>query len=103
MECTIKYSSCRVSVWNSSVSMSPMIVRTPARPQNSTTSELHHGAQHLATPHLREGLLHIIDADALRDERAEVEPALKVERDQHREVTGRQAVSVPGRLERPTA
>ena len=42
-------------------------------------------------------------ADLLGDERVEVEPALQVQVDQHREVPAGQAVAVPARLERAAA
>ena len=49
-------------------------------------SEDHHRAQHVAAVHLLERRLDVADADLLGDERVEVEPALLVEVDQHREV-----------------
>ena len=53
-------------------------------------------AEHLAALHLMEGLLHVADADGLGDEPVEVEAALHVKLDEHGEVTGGQAVPVPG-------
>ena len=53
--------------------------------------------------HLVEGGLDVADADLLGHERVEVEPALLVEVDEHREVARGQAVAVPGRLQRPAA
>ncbi len=44
-------------------------------------------AEYVAVVHLLEGGLDVADADLLGDERVEVEPALLVEVDQHREVT----------------
>ena len=60
-------------------------------------------AEYVAVVHLLEGGLDVADADLLGDERVEVEPALLVEVDQHREVTGGQAVAVPARLQRAAA
>ena len=63
----------------------------------------HHRAQHVAGVHPVEGGLHVVEADLLGDERVEVEPALPVEVDQHREVAAGQAVAVPAGLERAAA
>ena len=46
-------------------------------------------AEHVAVVHLLERRLDVADADLLGDERVEVEPALLVEVDQHREVARR--------------
>jgi hypothetical protein len=48
--------------------------------------EHHHAAEDLATLHLVERFLHSVEADRLRHEPVEVETALQVEVDQHREV-----------------
>ena len=53
--------------------------------------------------HLLERRLDVTETDLLGDERVEVEPALLVERDQHREVARGQAVAVPRRLQRAAA
>ena len=53
--------------------------------------------------HLVERRLDVVDADLLGHERVEVEPALLVEVDQHREVAAGQAVAVPARLQRAAA
>ena len=53
--------------------------------------------------HLVERRLDVADADLLGDERVEVEPALLVEVDEHREVAVGQAVAVPAGLERAAA
>ena len=47
--------------------------------------------------------LDVGETDLLADERVEVEPALEVEVDQHREVSAREAVAVPAGLQRATA
>src|SRR5687767_11488269 len=73
-----------------------------ARPSFSRTpSEHHHAAEDLALVHLLERRLDVVQADRLGDEGIEVEPALQVQVDEHREVAGGQAVAVPGRLQRP--
>ena len=51
--------------------------------------------------HLVEGGLDVADSDLLGDEGTEVEAALLVEVDEHREVSRRQAVAVPAGLQRP--
>jgi hypothetical protein len=53
--------------------------------------------------HLLEGGLHVGEADLLGDERVEVEAALLVEVNEHREVPAGQAVAVPARLQRSPA
>src|SRR4249920_2539840 len=58
-----------------------------------------HRAQHFATLHLVEGVLDLVEADRLRHEPVEVEPALEVQVDEEWEVTARQAVAVPRRLQ----
>ena len=72
------------SVWTSSIA-----IRTH-----------HDRAQHLAALHLVEGLLDAVERDRLGHEAVEVEPALQVQVDQHREVAAGQAVAVPAGLER---
>src|SRR5436305_8003929 len=62
-----------------------------------------HAAQHVAVVHLLERGLDVVQADRLGDERVQVETALQVQVDQHREVPGGQAVAVPGGLDRPAA
>ena len=51
--------------------------------------------------HLLEGLLDVAEAHLLGDEGVEVEAALPVQVDEHREVSRRQAVAVPAGLQRP--
>ncbi|BDZ59469.1 hypothetical protein GCM10025872_31260 [Barrientosiimonas endolithica] len=58
------------------------------------------GAQHVSAVHLLERRLDVAQPDPLGDERVEVEPALTIEVDQHREVAAGQAVAVPARLQR---
>ena len=58
--------------------------------------EYHHGAEDLAALHLVEGVLYVADGDGLGHETVEVEAALQVQFDEHREVAGGQAVAVPG-------
>ncbi|CAO0829037.1 hypothetical protein SMICM17S_11848 [Streptomyces microflavus] len=57
----------------------------------------------VAVVHPGEGLLDVSQADRLGDEGGEVEPALLVEVDEHREVAGGQAVAIAGGLERAAA
>ena len=52
-------------------------------------------ADDIALPHRLERQLDVVQRDRLRDEPAQVEPALTVQVDQHREVTAGQAVAVP--------
>ena len=61
------------------------------------------GAEHISVVHLGEGGLDVTDADLLGDEGTEVEAALLVEVDEHREVARGKAVAVPARLQRATA
>src|SRR4051794_37345610 len=75
-----------------------------ARPSSSPRSlEDDHAAQHVAVVHLLERGLDVVQPDRLGDERVEVEAALQVQVDQHREVPGGQAVAVPGGLDRAAA
>ena len=67
------------------------------------TLRIDHGPQHLAAFHLLKGLLHLVQVDGLRDEAVKVQTSLQVEVYEHREVTARQAIAVPGGLERPPA
>ncbi len=53
---------------------------------HGTASEHHDAAEHLAALHLVERLLDAVEPDRLRHEAVEVEAALEVEVDQHREV-----------------
>src|SRR5215218_3965798 len=64
-----------------------------ARPSFSRRPSEHHDAsQDVALVHLLEGLFDVVQADGLGDEGVEIEPALQVEVDQHREVAAGQAV-----------
>jgi hypothetical protein len=61
--------------------------------------EQHHRTEYVARVHLVERRLDAAERDLLGHERVEVEPALQVEVDQHREVPRRQAVAVPAGLQ----
>src|SRR3954453_4515851 len=75
-----------------------------ARPSSSPRSlEDDHAAQHVAVVNLLERGLGVVQPDRLGDERVEVEAALHVQVDKHREVPGGQAVAVPGGLDRAAA
>src|ERR671937_2215925 len=67
----------------------PSSEKTPAVVTCSITGPLedHDRAQHLAPLHLVEGVFHLVEADRLRHEPVEVEPALEVQVDEQREVT----------------
>ncbi len=58
-------------------------------------SERDHRTQNLAPFHLVEGGFDAVDADSLAHEPVQVEAALQIEVDEHREVAARQAVAVP--------
>src|SRR5699024_430401 len=66
-------------------------------------SEHHHRAQDVTVVHPLERRLDTIEGDLLGHERVEVEPALLVQVDQHREVAARQTVAVPARLQGASA
>ena len=77
---------------------------TPATVIRGRRSERDDAAQHLAAVHLRRRRpRRRRGAIVSRDELVQRQPALQVEVDQHREVAGRQAVAVPGRLQRAAA
>src|SRR5215469_13796175 len=58
-----------------------------------------YASEDFAAAHLGESLLDVGDADGLRDELLQRQPALQVQVGQHREVAVGQAVAVPRRLE----
>ena len=72
------------------------------RSMGSGPSEDDDGTQDLAALHLVERLLDVLEGDGLADELVERQSTLQVQVDEHREVAARQAVAVPGGLERPT-
>src|SRR3954447_14056590 len=75
-------------------------MRAATIPPTPPTSEHHDRAQDLATVHLGEGRLDVPEADPFTDEPLQRQAPLLVEVDQHREIPARQAVAVPGGLER---
>src|SRR3954452_10404793 len=83
-------------------SMRALIARPRARSAPRSLED-DHAAQHVAVVHLLERGLDVVQDDRLGDERVEVEAALQVQVDQHREVPGGQAVAVPGGLHRTAA
>src|SRR5207244_6065466 len=70
----------------------------PAAASFDLSSQHDHATQHFASLHAVEGLFHPIERDRLRHEALEIEPALQVQVDQHREVAAREAIAVPTRL-----
>src|SRR4051794_4988695 len=50
--------------------------------------------------HLGERILDVVERDGLADEAVEIEATLQVHVDEHREITCRQTVAVPTRLQR---
>src|SRR6185437_578583 len=59
--------------------------------------------QHLAAMHLSERRLPGVERDRLRHEGVEIEPALQVAIDEHREIPRGQAIAIPRRLQRSPA
>jgi hypothetical protein len=62
-------------------------------------SDYHYRAKNFARFHLVERFLNRVEGDGFRHETFEVQTALQVQIDQHREIAARETVSVPGRLE----
>src|SRR6266511_1396090 len=83
----------------------PSSEKTPAVVTSSIIGSLDgdDGAQHFAPFHLVERVFHVLEADRLRHESVEVESALEVQVDEEWEVTAREAVAVPRRLQGTTA
>src|SRR5712691_1324239 len=59
----------------------------------------HHGPEHFAPFHLVERLFNLIQGNSLRYEPFEVEPALQIQVDKHREIARGETVAIPRRPE----